>query len=446
MKRAGVSMLLCAALVATCGTYARAQQQQAPLRLSLKDAIKRGLRANVGVLLARAGIQQADGNRVRQRAALLPKAEGAIPVSLQSRNLHALGLSFPGVPEVVGPYGLYDFRVFFSQSVVNLQSYHNWKSSEKQEQAAQLDYQDTRDAVVRQVAGLYLNAESAAARARSAQSRVETAQALYELAEKQHGAGVATGVDVLRARVTLANERQTLVEVRNASRQALLALARGIGLDPGKRIELTETLTFQALAPPQVGLAVQDALARRADYLALAQQRQGLVEQQKANHARYLPQLNITGDYGGIGRTLGQVRQTMTLAGTLRITLFDQDRGGEREQIDSQIANIDARMADMRRGIEQEIRSAMLNLEAAAEAVSVAQQGEQLARRELVLARDRFRWGVTDNIEVITAQDSLARAEENTIAAVTQHEDAKIALARALGATEKTYERFLGIR
>lgn len=438
--------MLCAVLLAAAAGEARAQQQQPPLRLSLHDAIERGMRANVSVLLARAGINDADGNRVRRRAALLPKVEGAIPVTLQRRNLRTFGISFPGVPDVVGPYGTYDFRAYFSQPVIDLQNYHNWKASEKQEQAARLDYQDTRDAVIREVAGLYLNAESAAAQEKYAASRVETAEALYELAEKQHGAGVATGVDVLRARVALANERQNLVEARNGARQALLALARGIGLDPGTPIELTEALAFRPLAPPAVGLAVDRALVLRADYLSLAQQRAGLVEQRKANHARYLPGLSIDGDYGGIGRTLGQVRQTMTLSGTLHFTLFNQDRAGEREQIDSRIAAIDARIADLRRAIEQQIRSALLNLQAAAEAVDVARQGEQLAERELKLARDRFRSGVTDNIEVITAQDSLARAEENYIAALTQHEDAKIALARALGATEKNYERYLGAR
>jgi outer membrane protein TolC len=445
MKRMACRILLGAAVLAACTGMARAQQQQTPLRLTLHDAVERGLRANVGVLLAKAGVQQADGARIRSRSALLPKVNGDIPVALQSRNLHTFGLSFPGVPEVVGPYSTYDFRVFYSQSVINLQSYHNWKASENQEQAARLDYQDTRDSIVRQVAAFYLNAESAAARTRAAESRVRTAEALYDLARKQHDAGVATGVDVLRSQVSLANERQTLVEDRNASRQALLLLARSIGLDPGTPIELAEVLTFRPLAPPAIGPAVSDALSTRADYLSLAQQRESLVEQQKANHSRYLPSLSIDGDYGGIGRTLGQVRQTMLLAGTLHITLFNQDRGGEREQVDGRIAGVDAQIADLRRGVEQEIRAALLNLETASEAVDVARQGETLAQRELKLARDRFQSGVTDNIEVITAQDALARAQENYISALTQHEDAKISLARALGGTEKTYERYLGI-
>jgi outer membrane protein TolC len=445
MRRIANRILLCAALLAAGAAAAAAQQTQPPLRLSLRDAIERGLRANVGVLLARADVLDADGARIRRRAALLPKVEGGISPALQIRNLHTFGLSFAIVPEVVGPYSTYDFRTYFSQPVINLESYRNWKSSEKQEQASRLDYQDVRDSVVRLVAALYLSAEAAAAQTKSAESRVRTAQALYDLAQKQHDAGVATGVDVLRARVTLANEEQVLLEDRNAARQALLSLARSIGLDPSMPIELSEALSFRPLVPPEIGAAVSGSLSTRADYLSLAKQRQALVEEERANHARYLPSLSIDGDYGGIGRTLGQIRQTMLVAGTLHITLFNQDRQGEREQIDSQIASVDARIADLRRGIEQEIRAALLNLETAAEAVDVAHQGEELAQRELKLARDRFRSGVTDNIEVISAQDALARAQENYISALTQHEDAKISLARALGGTEKTYERYLDI-
>jgi outer membrane protein TolC len=445
MRRIAGRVLLFTALLSACVITAGAQQAQSPFRLTLRDAIERGLRANLGVLLARADMLDADGARIRSRAALLPKVNGGISPALQSRNLHTMGLSFPIVPEVVGPYGTYDFRTYFSLPVINLQNYRNWKSAEKQEQAAHLDYQDMRDSVVRQIAAIYLGAEAAAAQTKAAESRVRTAQALYDLAQKQHDAGVATGVDVLRARVTLANEEQVLLEDRNATRLALLSLGRSIGLDPSTPIELTEDLAYRPLAPPAIGPAVSGALSTRADYLALAKQRQALLDQQRANHARYLPSLSIDGDYGGIGRTLGQIRQTMLVAGTLHVTLFNQDREGEREQIDSRIASVDARIDDLRRGIEQEIRAALLNLETAAEAVDVARQGEELAQRELKLAGDRFRSGVTDNIEVISAQDALARAQENYISALTQHEDAKISLARALGGTEKTYERYLGI-
>jgi outer membrane protein TolC len=422
----------------------RQPAQPQPYRLSLDEAIARGLRANLRVLTSGAAIEEAAGARERRLSALLPKAQGALPVTLQSRNLHAFGISLPNVPEVVGPFGTVDFRMYFSQPVIDLPSYHRWKSSEKQEQATRLDYQSTRNAIVELVAALYLNGESAAARVASAQSRVDTAQALYQLAVKQHDAGVATGVDVLRAQVALANERQNLVEAKNTFQQTLLALERAIGMQPGTVIELTRKLCYQPLTPPNVEAAVSGALGQRDDYRAMEKQREALVEQQKANHSRYLPSLSVDGDYGGIGRTLNKIRATTTLSATLRFTLFDRDRAGESTELASRISALDAQIADLRRGIEQDIRSALLNLEAASEAVSVAQQGQQLAERELRLSRDRFRTGVTNNIEVTTAQDSLARAEDNYTAALTQHEAAKVALARALGGTEKSYRQYLG--
>ena len=171
-----------------------------------------------------------------------------------------------------------------------------------------------------------------------------------------------------------------------------------------------------------------------------------LVEQRKASRARYLPQLSLGGNYGAIGRTLAGLRGTGAIEARLSVTLFDRDREGERQQIDSRIQRIDDQMADLRLGIEQEIRDAELTLESAAEEVQVAQSAEGLAQRELKLARDRFQAGVTNNIEVITAQDSLSRALENTIVALTRHADAKIALALALGATEQNYQRYLGLR
>ncbi len=426
------------------GGSAPGARSSGPSRLTLADAIGLGLRKNLGVLLAGSAIREAQGAEERSRSALLPKAEADVPVTLQSRDLRAFGISLPVVPQVVGPFGTYDFRAYFSEPVVDLESYRHWKSSEKQEQASKLDYQDVRERTIRQVAGLYLQAESAAARVKAAASRVDTAQALDDLAEKQHGAGVATGVDVLRAQVALANERQNLVEARNAAEQALLALERSIGIDPGAPVVLAETLEFRSFAPPAADAAVAQALAARPDVQALEAQRQAILDQQAANRARYLPRLGIDANYGGIGRTLSDVRQTVFLSATLRFTLFDGDRSGERTQIDSRLQGIDAQLADLRRGIAGDVRSALLDLQSAAEAVSVARQGEDLAGRELKLARDRFRAGVTDNVEVVTAQDSLARAQENYIFALTQHVDAKIALARALGETEKGFERYVG--
>ena len=191
---------------------------------------------------------------------------------------------------------------------------------------------------------------------------------------------------------------------------------------------------------------VPEALAARADYQSLAMQRQALVERQSANRARAYPKLSVNGNFGGIGRSIGGVQATGLLQGQIDFTIFDRDRQGEAQELAAQVKSIDDRIADLRRGIDEDIREALLNLDSAAAQVEVAGEGQELARRELAMAQDRFEQGTANNVEVVTAQDELARAEQNYILAVTSHVDAKFALARALGDTQKNIEGFVETR
>jgi outer membrane protein TolC len=169
-----------------------------------------------------------------------------------------------------------------------------------------------------------------------------------------------------------------------------------------------------------------------------------LVEQQRASRARAYPRLSINGNFGEIGRSIGGVDSTGLLQGQIDFTVFDRDRNGEAQELLSRVKRIDDQIADLCRGIEEDIREALLNLDSAVEQVAVAREGQELARRELELAQDRFQSGTTNNVEVVTAQDELARAEENYILAVSSHVDAKFALARAMGDTEKNMHEFMG--
>jgi outer membrane protein TolC len=329
--------------------------------------------------------------------------------------------------------------------LLDLQAYHNWKASEQQEQSTRSDYQDARDQIVRAIAGLYLNAQANFALAGAAASRVTLSEALFKLANDQHDQGTATGVDVLRAQVQLANDQQNLLANQNAAKIALLALERNIGMHPGTQMELAEPLDFQPLAPRDRDSAIRTALEARSDYQSLIRQRAALSEQLKASQARYFPRIGVSGNYGGTGRSLADITGIGALQANLTLSVFDRDREGEVLEIKSRVERVDRQMADVRLGIEQEVSQALLNLESAAQQVSVAKGGLELAQRELELSRDRFQHGVTNNIEVINAQDSVERAQQNLIAALTLHADAKVALARALGDTEKSYESFLGI-
>jgi outer membrane protein TolC len=443
--RKAVVMTLASLFAGTVSVVIGSAQQPPPVRLTLQDAIRKGLQANLGVLVAGTRVDEAEGTRMRRlSAALLPRVNAQTYANAQNRDLRAFGISLPGMPEVVGPFSNYDFRVYAQQNVVDLQSYRGLKASERAIDAGKMDLQDARDLIVRSIAALYLSAQSAQARVEAAQSRVTDSSTLLKLAKDKHDAGTATGVDVLRAEVQLANDKQALLIAGNQLQQSLLALARNLGMSPGTPLELAEPLRYQELKQPVPEVLAPAALLARADYLSLASQRQGLVEQQSANRARSYPKLSLNGNIGEIGRSISGVQTTGLIQGQIDFTVFDRDRNGEAQELASRVRRIDDQIADLRRGIEEEIREALLNLNSATEQVTVASEGQELAKRELELAQDRFQQGTANNVEVVTAQDELARAEENSILAVTSHADAKFALARAMGDTEKNIARFTG--
>jgi outer membrane protein TolC len=424
-------------------TACSSAQIQSPYQLTLREAIAKGLQANLSVLVADARVQETEGTSTRRNSLLLPRVRTQSYANFQNRNLRAFGLSFPGIPEVIGPFSNYDFRVYAEQNILDLQSYRNWKASKSQIESDKLSYQDARDLVVRSIAGLYLNGQTAQARIDAAQSRVSASDALFRLARDKHDAGTATGVDVLRAQVQLANDKQALLVAQNQYQQALLVLARNIGMNPGTQFELAESLQYEPIHQSQAATLVPSALLTRPDYLSLASQRQSLTQQQQANRARYYPKLSINGNYGGLGRSIGDVRGIGLIQGQLDFTIFDRDRKGESQELASRVQRVDDQISDLRRGIEEDIREALLNLESSSNQVAVAREGRELAQRELELTQDRFQSGVTNNVEVVTAQDELARAQENYILAVAGYADAKFALARAAGDTEKNMDQYV---
>lgn len=414
--------------------------------LSIDEAITKGLQANVNLAIAAARVEEASGSIERRHSAYLPHVRIETPVAYQTRNLKAQGMDFPNIPSVVGPFASFDFRAYGDQTLFDLQSYHSFKASEKDKDARTNDFEDVRNQIIRQVAVNYTVAEYAAARVETAESRVKTSEALEKLALDQKQAGVADGLDVLRAQVQVANDRQNLLMAKNSYQQSLLVLARSIGMDMGTPLVLTDKLSFKRIESPQIEQAVDAALESRPDYRSLFAQKDSLGEQIKSSRSRYLPKIIISGNYGGSGQSPGDIEPSGVIQTNLVMTLFDTDRRGERVELESRLKRIEQQIADQKRGVEQDIREALLNLQSAEEQVGVAKSGLELAEKELQYARDRFTNGVVNNIEVVKAQDSLARAHDNHLNAMAQHAEAKIALAKALGNTEKTYRVFLGIQ
>ena len=434
-----------AALLLAWGNPVSAQQPR-PQRLTMREAIELALKNNLSVRVAGTEVEELKGTRERREALLLPRVTGNLLANRQNVNLGALGFtSIPSIPipPVIPAFNHYDSRILASQPVIDREALHNLKATEKQELASRLTYQDTRDLVVREAAGLYLDAEVGFAEVEAVDSRVTTSEALEKLAQDQHDQGLATAVDVVRAQVQLARDRQTALVARDTYQTSLLTLARFLGLSPGTPLELAGHMEFHRVPAPPIDQALQTALAARSDYRSLLSQRESLIEQEKATKARYLPKLSVNGDYGALG-TVHTMAGIGEIQGTVSITLFDWDRSGQRKELQSRVERLNQQIEDLTRGIEQDLRKALLDLDSAASQVNVTESALALAERELTLAQDRFRNGVTDNIEVVTAQDTLASAQDDRIMALARHADAGMALARALGATEKIYQAYLG--
>ncbi len=415
-------------------------QTPAPNRLTLREAVQRGVEHNVSVLVANTQVEEGEGSSARLKSlALYPHVQGQIYSNLTKLSLNQFGLTgiaTVALPQTTGPFSNYDFRFVAEQNVIDLQSRREWRASQYAVKAGKLDYEGEIDLVILAVANLYLKGQSDAARIDAAQSRVTASDALYKLAKDKHDAGTATGVDVLRSQVQLANDKQALLVAQNQYKQSLLALARNLGITPGTPLELADPLRYRPLPPLQAEYLVPAALLARPDYLALASQRQAVVDQQRANRARYYPKFSVFGSYGELGRSFGSFNSVGIIQGQIDFTLFERDVSGEGQEIASRLKRVDYQIADLRRGIEEDVREALLNLQSAAEQVAVAQEGQDLAQRELELAQDRFQSGATNNVEVVTAQDQLSRAQENYILAVSSHVGAKFMLAAALADTK----------
>ncbi len=414
------------------------------LPLGFKDAIDRGLRNNLGALLQSDSIVAARGERWKELSSLLPNVNSGISENVAQTNLQAEGLRFPGFPKIIGPFGFFDMRVYLSQSLFDLHALDRERAAADAERAAHYSYQDARDLVVLAVGNAYLVALSGAARVDTAEAQVQTAQALYDKASDQQKAGVIPAIDALRAKVELQARQQQWIAARNDYAKQKLALGRAIGLPLGQEFILTDKAPYEPMVTLGIEQSLQRAYASRSDYLAAVQQVLAAEHLRKAATAEYFPTLGFAGDYGDEGITPNNSHGTFQAGGTLKIPIF---QGGKVHadvlQAEASLRQSRQRLADLRGRIDYEVRSALLDLNSAADQVEVARSSVDLAQQTLDQARDRFSAGVTDNLEVVQAQEALAAANESYISSLYAHNLAKVSLVRAMGYAEEGVKRYL---
>jgi len=415
------------------------------LRLTLDQAVGLALKQNPTAQMAILLAAQSEQDRNIRRADLLPQANAEISDKAQKVNLLAQfggKTPFPGFPKTLGPYQVFAAGPSFSTPLFDLTLWRRFQAARDTVSASKASSLSTREQVILLVVSQYIGTLRAVANVQASQSRVSLAQALYDQAADLQKEGVGTGIDTLRANVELQNEKQRLIEAQTDRETSLFALSRLLNLDPRQSIELGDSLSFFDTPQPEVEPSIELALAERQEWKALESQIKAAEYQKKASQDSRLPSLRFDGNFAYLGTSSSTALPTYTYQASVNMPLFTGGRiQAEIVRADLEIKKLDQQKDDLRNQIALDVKTALLNLQSARNEVQVANLGVQLSKEEVDQARDRFKAGVANNIEVIQAQDSLARANDNQIAALYRFNQARADLARSIGQMEKVYAK-----
>ena len=415
------------------------------LSLTLDEAIQRGLKRNLGLILTGQNQRSANGQRLQELQGLLPTVDASFKEAVQQTDLQAQGLRIPGFPAIIGPYGYTDVRASLNWSLLNVASLRNYLASKHNFQGAQLSVQDARDEVVLTVGNAYLTCIADAARIQSVQAQVTTSKVSLDQAVANHQAGTAPLLDELRARVDYQTQQQSLISSQNQYEKDKIALARTIGLPLEQQFELADQAPYSALDGLDPNTAVEQARAARPDLKALGQQVEGARQARSAATAERYPTISFQGDYGDIGVNLRHSHGTGDAAGQLQVPLFEEGKlRGDARIAQSQLDQARARLSDLHGQVSADVRDSILDIQAAQQQVVVARSNVQLANEALSEAQQRYAAGVSDNLAVSQAQQAVAQADDQYVSSLYQHNVAKLSLARALGLADQNYKQYVG--
>lgn len=424
------------------GSVVKGAATPAPLALSVKDAVQRALESNLGLLLQEESEATAHGAHWRALAGLLPDVSGTLVSRRQVINLEAYG--FPAKPSIVGPFNVHDARIYLSQPVIDLSALNDSKATALTQQAEKYGVKSARDLVVLVAVNLYLEAVATSSRVEMTHAQESTAEALFNQAQDLKSAGMVAGIDVLRSQVQLQTQRQRVIAAENDFEKAKLQLARAIGLPLGQSFTLTDKIPYAPMPAPPIEEVLARALESRPDFLAAKSRVEAAQAASRAAGDALLPSLRFDADYGAIGQTYGSAHGTYSFGATVRIPVFNGDTKARRVETGSLLRQREAELADIRGRVEYDVRAALLDLRAADLQLQASNTNRQLSEAQLTQARDRFGAGVASNLDITQAQEAVAAASEQYIAALYSHNLAKASLARALGIAESAVSAYIG--
>jgi outer membrane protein TolC len=404
------------------------------MRLSLADAIKNGLRYNLGALVSDQSVEAARGARLAALSRLRPQVSARAGIDY-----------FPLTEKEQDNSNAISAGIGVTHYILDFSSQRQKLAAEENLKAAGFSNEDARDMTAYIVSVLYLQAVADKSRIDAVRAQVRTAQSLYDLAVDQKEAGVVSGIEVLRAQVMLQSEQQRFIVAEDQFAKNKLTLARAIGLPLGQEFELTDDMSFVAIPVLSLEESIERAMRDRPDYRSAEARVRAAELDRKAAEATGLPTLSVGADY----RLRNQVQweghgSQTTIGASLNVPIFTGGSVKSRVIVaDAALNRIKAEFEDLKAGIHYDIRKAFLDMKAADDRVRVAESAVLLAGEQVSQSESRFRAGVTNNVEVVQAQEALATANENHIAGLHAHNMAKLALARAFGVSDSEYEQFL---
>ncbi len=443
--------VLCAVVCAAqsssvTGSIPHGTATDAVVPLSLHDAVIMAVRYNLGSVESGQSARAARGERLIALSGLLPQVDAGVSQHVNQVSTATLGIPKNSIiPAVLGPYGYSGADVSLGQTLFSLPAIRRYHAARDAEQAAQLSYQDVLDVVTLTVGNAYLQVIEANSRVEAQEAQVRNAKALFDQATSEYESGTRPRIDVTRTEVQLHTEEYALSVDRNSLATAKLALARAIGLPLGQDFTLTDQLPYADLQPPTVEVALEQADASRSDLRASLDLEKAADQELSAAKNQRLPSISTQTEYSNVGKTFGHSHGNFEFQAGIRLPIFTGERiKGEIEQARAAAEQRKAEAENLRGQVDYDVRTAFLNLNAATEQVNVARRNLDLANENLTRSKDRFESGVTDSVEVVQAEQSLASANDQFITSTYNHNLSKLELARALGVARNSYSEYLG--
>lgn len=407
--------------------------------LSLHEAVKLALKQNPRLLAARLEALESKQTTKITRSAFLPKAS----LSLEEQSLRLNTATLIGqeaAPYTIGPYSNAQIGSNFDVPIVAVAAWRSYQAQKQRERASAFDAANTQETIASIVVNQYLALQRAKATERAVQSRIELAQALLHLADDQMTQGTGTHTDALRADIELQVEKQNLVAAQADTRGFGYGLAQVLGLNADQYVVTTEELTAHDEEAQNEQESLTEALASRPDLSALVALTNAARYDEKASSTQRLPEVHFDGYWAESGRSPGSALPVYTYQAEMKIPIFTGGRiSAETNRSKLAAAQSNETVADRRNTITQEVRTALSSLQAAREELQLSTEALKLSTREVIESRDRFQAGVTNNIEVITAQTSLAQATDSQIGAMYRLQQAKADLSLARGRIAQEY-------